>query len=113
LLLVEPSGRQDLVALAAVRAVGGLVATSGTPGSEGPVAARLDLRYALRGLARNRAGLLATLVDGTTLTGTIDRVGTDFIEVAEHPVGVPRRDSEVRGVRVVPIGALAVLRTSD
>ncbi len=52
-----------------------------------------------------------TLDDGGTLTGTLDRVGADYVELAEHPADVPRRTEVVQGVRAVVIAAVAVVRT--
>jgi hypothetical protein len=75
------------------------------------VVARLDLRYALRGVARNRSALSVVLRDGGVLTGTIDRVGLDFLEMAEHPMGEPRRARSVRDSRAVRLAALAMLRS--
>jgi hypothetical protein len=111
-LLGEPSGAEALVPLARIAAVTGLGLHSAPPGSEGRVGARLDLRYVLRRLARERAGLTVVLADGTGLAGTLDRVGADFVEVAEHPAGEPRRGRDVRQVRTVPLAALAVLRSA-
>jgi hypothetical protein len=111
-LLGESSGAEVLVPLGRVASVTGLGVHSTAPGSEGRVGARLDLRYVLRRLARERAGLTVTLADGTGFAGTLDRVGADFVEVAEHPVGEPRRGREVRQIRTVPLGALAFLRSA-
>lgn len=111
LLLAETAAVEVLVPLAAVLSVRGLGARSLEPGSEGQVAARLGLGHALRGIARRRAAVALTLVDGSVLHGTIDRVGADFVELAEHPPGEPRRADAVRGVRTVPVAALAGVRT--
>ena len=73
---------------------------------------RTDLRRALRGLVRDRSAVTVALEDGGHLTGTIDRVGADFVEMAEHPAGEPRRASAVRAVHAVPVGGLAVVSRS-
>jgi hypothetical protein len=111
LLLREAAGREALVSLAAVTRIGGLPSVSREPGSEGRVAARLDLRRALRGLARDRAGLQVVLVDGEVLAGTLDRVGADHCEMAAHAAGEPRRAGAVRGVEALPLTALALVRS--
>jgi hypothetical protein len=111
LLLAETASLEALIPLAAVGSVAGLGRWSATPGSEGRVGARLDLGYALRGIARDRAAVAVSLIDGTTTAGTIDRVGKDFIEVAEHPAGEPRRAAAVLSVRTVPHSAIVVVRT--
>jgi len=110
LLLAEPPAREVLVPLAAVSAVRGLGAHSMYPGSEGRVAATLDLRYALRRLARDRAPLIVTLAHGGVLSGTCDRVGADFVELAEHAPEERRRASAVQRVSTVPLSALVMLR---
>lgn len=118
---------QSLIALDKVVAVRGLTATTG-PQLTG-VAMRLDLRRALRGVARDRApvvvalsGLAATAAMASVATparsgvsevsGTIDRVGADFIEVAEHPPWEPRRASTVRGVALLPLPAIVSVQSS-
>jgi hypothetical protein len=110
-LLEEPTGAEVLVPETAVTSVRGLTAWSQAPGSEGVVAARLDLRYALRGVARNRSGVTAVLRDGGVVNGTIDRVGLDFLELAEHPMGEPRRAKAVQETRALRLEALALLRS--
>ena len=110
LLLEEPSGLEALVPLVAVLGVTGRGRDTAVPGGEGVVERRLDLRWALRGLARSRAGVQVVLRDATSLAGTLDRVGSDHVELAEHGQGEARRGREVRGVRLVPLTALALLR---
>lgn len=110
LLLSEPPALDCLVPLAAVLSITGLGAQSVEPGTGGRVAAKLTLGYALRGLARRRAQVAVTFVDGTGAHGTIDRVGGDFLELAEHPAGEPRRAGAVRAVRTVPFTALGSIR---
>lgn len=111
LLVEEPTGAEVLVPEEAVTSVRGLTAWSQSPGSQGVVLGKLDLRYALRGVARNRAALSVVLRDGAVLTGTIDRVGLDFLEIAEHPMGEPRRPKAVQDSRAVRLGAVALLRS--
>jgi hypothetical protein len=110
MLLSERHGRDALVPLAAVLGLTGTGSRAAAPESEGAVVKRLGLGYALRAVARDRSPVSCVLVDGSTLTGTIDRVGADFIDVAEHAPTEPRRPSAVRAVRSVPLAALAVVR---
>lgn len=110
LLLDEGAGREALLPLPAVLAVSGLGLRSAPPGLEGAVARRLGLGHCLRVVARDRSAVALRLVDGSTVTGTVDRVGADFLELAEHGWGEPRRREDVLGVRTVPFGAVAVLR---
>jgi hypothetical protein len=111
-LLVEDDGaRQSLVATAAVRSVSGLGRRTAAPEAVGTVRGRLDLRRALRGLARDRAAVQVLLDDGGVLTGTLDRVGADYVDLAEPRADLPRRSEAVQGVRTIVIGSIAVVRT--
>jgi hypothetical protein len=107
-----PTGHEALIPLGAVLALWGLDSVTAVPRSEGAVAAGLGFGYALRGVARDRSGVTLYLSDGSTLTGTLDRVGADFVELAEHPAGEPRRRDTVRAVMTVPMSAIGVIRTS-
>jgi hypothetical protein len=110
-LLEDDHARPSLVALAAVEAVGGLGRRTAVADDPGPVRGRLDLRWALRALARDREAVQVVLDDGYVMGGTLDRVGADYVELAEHPADEPRRAEAVRGVRTVAIAAIALVRS--
>lgn len=101
-----PPDRPVLVATTALRAVVGL-AGARTPGA---VAKGFGLGAALRAVSRDRAVVDVVDVDGTVVTGTLDAVGQDLVEVAEHPADLPRRAEHVLRVVAVPFTALAVVR---
>jgi hypothetical protein len=109
LLLAAAAEPEILVSLAAVSAVGGLGSATEPARDRSLVEDALDLRKALRGLATDRAGVRVLLTDGTAFDGTLDRVGADYAELAEHPVGEPRRHAAVRAVRTVVIDAIALV----
>jgi hypothetical protein len=109
-LLAHDGARATLVPLAAVVVLSGPGPRTALPGSEGEVEARLDLRYALRRLVRDRAAAEVRLRDGTTLTGTFDRVAADHADLAQHLPDEPRRSRAVRQVLVVPLSSIALVR---
>jgi hypothetical protein len=111
LLLEDDGGREHLVATAVVMSVSGLGRRTASPTEGAAARVRPDLRRALKGLARDRAVVQLVLDDGGVLTGTVDRVGADYLELAEHPADEPRRVEAVRGVRAVVLTALALVRT--
>lgn len=111
LLLREEGAREVLVPLAAVLGVLGPGARTAAP-EDGPVARSLDLRWALRGLARSRAAVALVLTDGEVVTGTLDRVGADHLDLAEHGLAESRRPGAVRQVRLVPLSALVLVRSA-
>lgn len=97
-------GAEVLVPLTAVLSVRGLT------GRADPVprrVRRLDLRHALRALARDRRPVRLVDVDGTSLHGTLQAVGRDHVDLAEHADDVPPRPGEVRQTVSVPFAALA------
>ena len=107
LLVVESTGAETLVPLHSVLGVGGLGRHSATQAES---AVEPGLRSVLRGIVRDRAPVRLVLGDGTPVDGTLDRVGADFVEVAEHPIGEARRPGVVQGVRTVPLWGFGVLR---
>jgi hypothetical protein len=108
LLVDEGSGREALVALAAVIAVSGVGRHAVDVAADGVVATRLGVRHALRGIARDRSVVRVGLMDGTTLVGTIDRVGQDYVDLAVHPE--IRRRREVVEFVVAGVHALVTVR---
>jgi hypothetical protein len=113
LLVDEGVGREALVAMAAIHAVQGLGRVSAVPGADGAVPAKLGLRSALRGIARDRSAVRLHYGDGQVLDATIDRVGADFVEVARHAAHETRRRGEVREIVLVPIAGLAAIRRAS
>jgi hypothetical protein len=110
LLLRDDGARETLISAGAVLSIGGLGRLSSAPGSQGVVESRLGLRHALTGVARDRSVLQVHLVDGSTMDGTIDRVGSNFIEVAVLPAGEIRRRSAVLEARAIAIDAVVAVR---
>ena len=105
-LLGEPGRVTCLVPMAAVVSVTGLAARA----VEGSVGRRFGLGYALRAVSRDRAVVRVTDATGATCTGTIDAVGSDHVELAEHAADLPRRPENVTGRRVVPFAAIVLVR---
>ncbi|MGH8777371.1 MAG: hypothetical protein ACRDWI_20290 [Jiangellaceae bacterium] len=110
LLLAERAGFEALVPLGSVVGITGLGPRSSVPGTEGVVVARLGLAHALRGVARDRSDVRVTLVDGSGASGTVDRVGTDFFELAERGLHDARRPVVGHTVQTVPFAGLGILR---
>jgi hypothetical protein len=108
-VVVDLDRGQVLVPLSAVAAVGGLGRRVAPPA--GQVLRRLGLGHALRALARDRVPV-RVLTRGGWLSGTIDRVGADHLDLAEHATGEPRRSGAVRGVLTVPFAALCAVHST-
>lgn len=111
-LLLDAGATGDtewVIRAVAIRTIGGLGRQAAVE-DEGVLESRLDFRHLLRGLARDRAEVTAHLLDGTSLTATLDRVGADFIDAAVHPAGEARRRESVRDVQVIAVTAIAALR---
>ena len=110
LLLVDERGVESVVATRSVTSVTGLGRRTGSEEEDdGRPRVQFDLRLVLRATARDRSAVTLTTDDGAVVTGTIDRVGADFVELAEHPAGEPRRAAAVRGVHAMALAAVAVV----
>ena len=75
----------------------------------GPAARRYQFALALRELARRREPVRIALGDGTSVDGTIEAVGSDYLEVAEHDPGEARRRAAVRARRFLGFAAVAAV----
>ena len=112
LLLVDERGAESVVAARSVTSVTGLGRRTGSREDSDRPRVQFDLRLVLRAAARNRSAVSVTTDDGVVLSGTIDRVGADFVELAEHLVGEPRRAASVRGIHAIALAAVAVVTRS-
>ena len=72
-------------------------------------ARRYQFALAFRELARRREPVRVELVDGTSCDGTIESVGSDYLEVAEHDLGEARRRAAVRARRFVGFAAVVAV----
>lgn len=106
-VVLHAGRRSVLVPLqSAVRFHGIGRATAAAPGG---VEGKLRFTSALRALSRDRALLTIHIPSGEAsgaLHGTIDRVGTDFVEVALIPKGEYRRAASVVEVVALPLQAI-------
>jgi hypothetical protein len=103
-LLLASARQESIVRLAAVTAVRGLSARAVGAASR-PVASRLGLTSALRGVAADRAEVAVQTTDGSSRRGLIGRVGADFFEVATSD------ERLTPDVDLVPFTALAAVRS--
>jgi hypothetical protein len=110
LLVEEGGGRSTLVPSGACLWVQGL-GRSAQVASDQSVRRRSTLAAALRALAVQRVSLTVHLVDGSRLSGTIDRVHADHVDLAEHPIELARRPAAVVAVRAVAHAAVAAARS--
>src|SRR5690242_15230045 len=108
--LLLDDGGSVVVPVAAVAGVEGLSRMAVTDG--GALARRATLGVVLRRLARDRAPVRVALLGGDALSGTIDRVGADHLDLALHAADEARRPATVRGVLVVRLAALASVRSA-
>lgn len=108
-LVEQGDGREVVIATASVISVRGLARYSAVPRTAGQVESRLRLRLVLRGIARDRSAVRVHLVDGTVVEATIDRIGSDFIEVAAHPGSEPRRRQDIREIELLPLAGIAAV----
>lgn len=109
-MLLDDDAASVLVPLAAVTGVEGLSRRAFV--ETGMLARRVRLTIALRRLARDRSAVRVRLIDGSEVCGTIDRAGSDHLDIALHAADEPRRPGLVRGVCVVPVTAIVQVRAA-
>lgn len=107
LLVRLETGRDAVVPIGALTGVAGLPLRA----SSARTARRFALGYALRELSRDRAPVALTDTSGHVLTGTIDLVGADFLDLSEHALEERRRPENVRGRQTVPFVAVVVVES--
>ncbi len=109
LLLATP--RQEyVVPLAAIASLRGLGPAALSADAAGPVRARLGLGSVLRRIAADRSTVALVRDHGPGLTGTLQRVGADFVELREHAVDEAPRSAAGQHALVVPFAAISMLR---
>lgn len=107
-LLVQEEGRH--AALLPMTAVTALVGLANRSDDDRGMGRRFGVGVALRAIARDRAPVAIHDVSGGLATGTIDKVGADHLDLAEHPADTMRRTTSLTGHRVVPFTAIGVVR---
>ncbi|MBX6370722.1 MAG: hypothetical protein IRZ02_00495 [Acidothermus sp.] len=110
-VLLEEGDRETLVFLPRVQAIDGLdPRTAASAEVMGPLAARVGPGHTLRRMLRDRAPVGVRLDDGTILTGTLDRVGRDFIDLAQHDPGDVPRARAIRSLLTIPWPSIVWVR---
>lgn len=103
-----------IIPAAAVVAVADLPTAAVSPDGVPLIASRLRMTAALRAVAVDRCPVTVTLRTGSIVTGTPDRVGADFVDLALHELAEAPRPSSIRGRLTVAFAAVgAVRRSSD
>ena len=91
----------------------GIAAVIGADDRSAPadgIAERLGFTALARRWSMERSVVRVFRRGGAPLDGTIDRVGADHFDLAEHDPGVPRLPSEVRRSLAVPLAAITAVR---
>ena len=116
---LEDAGGERTAAVVPLAAISSIVPTAQqlarsirpdpSPEAATSLSARLGLTFVLRDLCRRRSAV-DLVVGATRFHGTIDRVGRDQLDLAEHEPGVPRRDAAVSKFRIVPVSEVSLVR---
>lgn len=105
-LLVETS-RETVIPLDAVVMLKDLTPMALSEEGVDLISSRLSLRAVLRAVARDRSPVVVRLIGGGSITGTLERVGADFVDLSEHDLDVAPRPQRIRSRATVPFAAIA------
>jgi hypothetical protein len=107
----EPQCLLPFSAIAAVILASDQVAPSLEPEPEvtARLVDRIGLPFVLRDLCRRRKSLQIQSGLGS-VTGTIDRVGRDHLDLAVHATGTARRAAAVAQYRIIPLAQIQLVR---
>lgn len=111
LLLSQSDGQELLVLSAAVTAVRDLGRRAQAPTARSSVLARLGVLAPMRAIVRDRSAVRVALRDGSSVTGTPERVGADHLDLVVHDLGEPARGVG-RDRLTVPFAAVAAVRAA-
>lgn len=104
---------QCVIPMSAIRALSAtrseVVASLGPDAPHHPAPSRVTLPVILRDLCRRRVLVELSLPDGV-MQGTLDRVGSDHLDLAVHEPDSPRRESAVRRYALVALQGILVVR---
>lgn len=76
-----------------------------TTGKNHQLSSEIAFTFVLRDLCRRRRHVTVTGDDGE-ISGTIERVGKDHVDMAIHPVGLARSANAVNYVAIVPLARI-------
>lgn len=109
-LVAAPADQVEMLIMldalvAAINLPAGALAESGVD----RVTSRLGRGAVLRALARDRAPVHIRMRDGTSVSGTLDRVGADFLDLARHEMDQAPRPAQVRSRWTLAWSAIAMV----
>ncbi|MGH3366178.1 MAG: hypothetical protein ACRDOY_03150 [Nocardioidaceae bacterium] len=109
-VLVAAFRHECVLPIRALGAVSGLGGEVVPEHAAGPVRSRLGLGSVLRRICTDRSPVTVVRTGDQVSTGTLQRVGSDFLELAEHPLDEILRAEHLRSSTLVPFAALVMLR---
>jgi hypothetical protein len=109
LVLHDGDGTEHLIRYGPATSVALPAETTTLQPTPAAAARRYRLSLALRELARRREPVRVELVDGGRVDGTIEAVGSDYLEIAEHEPGEARRRRAVTARRFLGLAAVAAV----